>query len=511
MTEPPAPAGSAAAAAPAADPWPDQPVVHEVNTAVWLAEVSTRAGRPLTLAEVPDPEWDALTPAGVNLVWLMGVWERSAAGRAIALSDPALRASWSSALPDWTPDDVAGSPYCIRDYVPAGRLGGWAGLDAARHALRRRGALLMLDWVPNHVGPDCPWLESHPQAFVRGTAEELAADPDGYLEVGGTVFARGKDPYFAPWPDVIQVDAFAPALRRLAAEALTEIAAHADAVRCDMAMLMLDDVVAQTWRDRVSPAPETPYWTHVIGAVRQAHPAFRFVAEAYWDREWDLQQLGFAHCYDKRLYDHLAHGRPADAGAHLGADLGYQRGLVRFLENHDEPRAAAVFAPAARAQACAIAVATLPGMTLWHEGQADGRRVALPVFLGRRPDEPLDPGLADWHRRLWAAAAEIRRGGWTRHTVAGWPDHPPGSGLLAWSWSDGDALTVVVVNLADTPAAGLVQLGWAPAAGRRWTLTDRLDGATYPCDGADLARDGLYVARDGWGAHVLAAEPRERT
>ncbi len=280
-------------AEPAALPWPDQPVVHEVNTAVWLGEVSARAGRPLTLAEVPGREWDAVVPAGINLVWLMGVWSRSAAGREIALANPDLRASWSAALPGWTEADVAGSPYCIREYAPDGAFGGWAGLDAAREELRRRGALLMVDWVPNHVGPDCPWLESDPDAFVRGTADDLRADPLGHLEVGGTVFARGKDPYFAAWPDVVQVDAFSPALRRLAADALTEIAAHADAVRCDMAMLMLDDVATRTWQDRVSPAPETTYWTEVMGAVREAHPAFRFVAEAYWDREWDLQRLGF--------------------------------------------------------------------------------------------------------------------------------------------------------------------------------------------------------------------------
>ena len=496
---------------PAALPWPDQPVVHEVNTAVWLGEVSARAGRPLTLAEVPGREWDTLVPAGINLVWLMGVWSRSAAGREIALANPDLRASWSAALPGWTEADVSGSPYCIREYAPDGAFGGWAGLDAAREELRRRGALLMVDWVPNHVGPDCPWLESDPDAFVRGTADDLKADPLGHLEVGGTVFARGKDPYFAAWPDVVQVDAFSPALRRLAADALTEIAAHADAVRCDMAMLMLDDVATSTWQDRVSPAPETTYWTEVMGAVREAHPAFRFVAEAYWDREWDLQRLGFDHCYDKRLYDRLAEGRPAEAAAHLDADLDYQRRLVRFLENHDEPRAASVFPPAARQRASAVAVATLPGMTLWHEGQADGRRVFVPVFLGRRPDEPLDGALADWHLGLWETAAEIRRGTWSRHAVTGWPDNPPESGLLAWSWADGDALTVVVVNLGEEPADGLVQVGWTPAAGRRWLLTDRLDGTTYERDGADLAHGALYVAREGWGAHILTAAPLPAT
>jgi hypothetical protein len=137
-----------------------------------------------------------------------------------------------------------------------------------------------------------------------------------------SVFARGKDPYFAPWPDVVQVNPFAPSLRRLAAATLTRIAAHADAVRCDMAMLMLDDVVAATWGDRVGPPPEQTYWREVITAVRGAHPGFRFVAEAYWDREGDLQQLGFDYCHDKRLYDRLAQGDSCQVRAHVEADPG---------------------------------------------------------------------------------------------------------------------------------------------------------------------------------------------
>ena len=302
-----------------------EPVVYEVNTAVWLAELSRRSGRPVTLGTVPAAEWDAVVREGITMVWLMGVWGRSAAGREIALANDNLRAAWSAALPDWTDDDVVGSPYCIPDYTPAEAYGGWAGLDAARAELRARGAQLMVDWVPNHVAPDSPWLTSAPDAFIRGTATDLANNPAGFVEIGGSIFARGKDPYFAPWPDVIQVDAFAPSLRALAIHALDRVADHADAVRCDMAMLMLDDVVTATWGERVGPPRSPTYWTEVIEAVRRGHPDFRFVAEAYWDREWDLMQLGFDHCYDKRLYDRLESGdvgrdpRPSGRGHRLPA------------------------------------------------------------------------------------------------------------------------------------------------------------------------------------------------
>jgi len=487
--------------------WPTHPVAHEVNTLVWLGEVAGRVGSATTLDSVPAQEWDALVPQGVSMVWLMGVWARSAAGRDIALADADLRAAWSTALPDWTDADVVGSAYCIRDYEPSEAVGGWDGLDAARAQLQARGALLMLDWVPNHVGPDSPWLLSTPDAFVRGTAQDLAADPAGFVEIGGAVFAKGKDPYFPPWPDVVQVDAFAPSLRQLAVQALGRLAQHADAVRCDMAMLMLDDVVTATWGERVGPAPATSYWTEVISAVRAVNPAFRFVAEAYWDREWDLQQLGFDYCYDKRLYDRLEQGDVGQVRGHLDADVDYQQRLLRFLENHDEPRAARTFGPQEREKAMAVAVATLPGLTLWHEGQADGRTGFTPVFLGRRRGEPPDRALAAWYHRLWAAASSLRDGGWTRCDVTGWPDNRTAEGLVAWTWSAGDQLTLVVLNLTPQDADGVVHVGHGPAAGGTWVLTDLLDGTTYERSGDDLAGGGMYVSRPPWETHVLRAEP----
>ena len=102
---------------------------------------------------------------------------------------------------------------------------------------------------------------------------------------------------------------------------------------------------------------------------------------------------------------------------HLDADPAYQSRLVRFLENHDEPRAARTFGPPARAKAAAVTIATLPGLTLWHDGQADGRKVFVPVFLGRRADEPRDTVLAGWYRDLWAAAERMRVGTWARREV----------------------------------------------------------------------------------------------
>jgi hypothetical protein len=270
-----------------------------------------------------------------------------------------------------------------------------------------------------------------------------------------------------------------------------------------MAMLLLNDVFARTWGERVGPPPEREYWSEVIEAVRARHPGLLFIAEAYWDLEWRLQQLGFDHCYDKRLYDELVTGGPSELRAHVGAGIDYQSRLVRFTENHDEPRAATTFAPADRERAVAVVTATLPGATLWHDGQFEGRRTHVPVHLRRRPDEPLDDDLRRFHLALVAAAAgQLRSGTWapcpTTH------DH-----LLAWCWTGPDDRphSLVVVNHADEPATGRVQLPWPHLSGQAWNLHDPLADQTFLRAGDELATDGLYVDLAPWASHTLTCTP----
>ena len=243
---------------------------------------------------------------------------------------------------------------------------------------------LILDFVPNHVAPDHPWVMEHPEYFIQGDEEDLRRDPASFVERGGRVFACGRDPYFPAWPDVLQLNAFNPGLRSAVIETLSDIAGQCDGVRCDMAMLLLNNIFERTWGLRAGAKPETNYWPEVIPAIKKENPDFKFIAEAYWDLEWELQQQGFDYCYDKRLYDRIEHDSANSVIGHLSGDLDYQDKLVRFIENHDEPRAAAVFTPE-KERAAAVLVATLPGAKLFHEGQFEGRKVRLPVFLGRRP------------------------------------------------------------------------------------------------------------------------------
>jgi alpha amylase-like protein len=488
-------------------PWPAHPVIYEINAWVWLREQGLKAGRAITFAAVPAETWDELAELGVDAVWFMGVWERSPKGLGIAFGNAGLLADFRRALPDFAESDVVGSPYCVRRYEVDEHLGGAAGLAAARHALAARGMRLVLDFVPNHVAPDHPWVATHPEYFVRGNAQDLQRDPASFLEVSGQVIACGRDPFFPAWPDVVQLDAFAPGLRQAAAETLVAIAGQCDAVRCDMAMLLLNDVFARTWGGRVGTPPPTEYWPRVIGAVKAVHPAFRFVAEAYWDREWDLQQLGFDYCYDKRLYDRLEHGQTEAVRLHVSGDLAYHRRLVRFIENHDEPRAAATFGPE-QARAAAVTFATLPGARLFHEGQLDGHRVRLPVFLSRRPQEPSDLSVRAFYGRLLhaLAAPAVRHGTWRLLERTGWPDNPTTANLLAWSWEMDSERHVVIVNVSPQPAQGRIQFPWPELAGRRWLLRDAFTDQAYDRDGNVMLDPGLYVDLRPWDFHFFAVE-----
>ena len=181
-----------------------------------------------------------------------------------------------------------------------------------------------------------------------------------------------------------------PSCRAARIDELIAIAGKCDGVRCDMAMLLLPEIFQRTW----GITPE-PFWPKATAAVHAKYPDFTFMAEVYWDLEWTLQQQGFAYCYDKRLYDRLKEGHAGPIRDHLLAGLDYQDKLARFLENHDEPRAAAEF-PWPQHQAAAIITFLSPGLRFFHRGPVRGRTGAgADPSLPRsgRADEPGNRGL----------------------------------------------------------------------------------------------------------------------
>jgi hypothetical protein len=484
--------------------WVQFPRIYEVNAWVWLSEVSRETEASVNLSSVPSKKWDAIASPGFDAVWLMGVWERSPAGIAIANQSANLLADFQKALPDFRPEDNVGSPYCVRQYVVDQHLGGPNGLAIARKELAKRGLRLILDFVPNHVAPDHPWVSKHPEYFIQGTLDDLRAAPASFTKVAGTVYACGRDPYFPAWPDVLQLNAFQPGLRRGVVEILSDIASQCDGVRCDMSMLVVNSIFERTWGGRAGPKAAIEYWAEVIPAIKKKSPGFLFIAEAYWDLEWELQQQGFDFCYDKKLYDRLGHDNAESIRLHLCAESAYQQKLLRFIENHDEPRAAATFS-AAKEKAAAVTTSTLIGARLFHEGQFEGRKVRLPVFLGRRPEEPLDNELRDFYVKLLTAvnSPAFREGQWNLCERTGWPDNPSYQNVVAWSWNKAEDRYLIVVNLSDTPAQASIKASWENLGGSTWRLNDLLSGATYERSGDEVLSSGLYVDLGPWGYHFF--------
>ena len=480
-------------------PWPKHPFIYEINTWVWLRELSLKYHQAVNLATVPPEEWDHIADFGFDAVWFMGVWERSPAGIRTSMQNPGLLEGFRRALPDFAPEDNVGSPYCVRRYVVDKHLGGPKGLAAARTMLYKRGLRMILDFVPNHVAPDHPWVIDHPEYFIQGNADDLRNDPASFIEAGGKVIACGRDPFFPAWPDVLQLNAFQPGLRQEAIETLLKIAGQCDGIRCDMAMLMLNNIFERTWGARAGARPADDYWATMILAIKAKWPEFKCIAEAYWDLEWELQQQGFDHCYDKKLYDRMEHGNAENVRLHLLADFSYQQKMIRFIENHDEPRAASGF-PDGKGRAAAVAILTLPGARLLHAGQFEGRKVRLPVFLSRCPDEPADQDLAKFYGRLLHAVNRdvFRNGEWRLCERWGWPDNQSFQNILAWCWYKEDERYLVVINYGPETSQSRVQVPLDELRGNAWRLKDVLSGEFYDRSGDEMRDAGLFIDLEPW-------------
>jgi hypothetical protein len=489
------------------------PLLYQINTRCWLRELSHRHNRAVTLATVPAAEFAAWQQSGFTHVWLMGVWTTGPAARDIARQHPDLRHEYDRVLPGWTEADVVGSPYSIADYAVPPALGGEAGLQTFRAQLAQHGLKLVLDFVPNHLGVDHPWVKARPELFVSS-----AQPGEGRFEVkthvGVRHLAHGKDPYFPAWTDVAQLDYRRPATRQAMTALLQSVANRCDGVRCDMAMLLLNEVFDRTWAHMPSPEARPPeeFWPAAIGAVKAARRDFLFMAEVYWGLEGQLQELGFDYTYDKALYDDLLARHPAEVQRKLLTHPAeYVAHSVHFLENHDEPRVADKLTPPEN-RAAALAILGLPGMRFLHEGQLTGARIKVPVQLGRRPAEPVQPEVQATYEHLLAVLPQTLVGqgnGQLLAPRAAWEGNPTGQNLIVVYWPGPDSqFDLVVVNLAAHRSQCHVPLPASGLAERHWTLRDWFSDARYERVGADLVQHGLYLDVAEHGAQVFRFAPK---
>ncbi|MFN8530048.1 MAG: alpha-amylase family glycosyl hydrolase [Anaerolineae bacterium] len=483
-------------------------IVYQINTWVWLNTLTRQFGRPIDLSNVPDSILDELARPGINMVWLMGIWQRSPFGRRNALK---YKHEYRHVLPDLTDDDVIGSAYAVYDYRVDDHLGGRAALAALRQRLAQRGLKLMLDFVPNHVAADHRWTIEHPNWLIYGSAQDYAARPNDFFRAatleGERYLAHGKDPNFPGWSDTVQINAFHPELRHETIRILSDIAEQCDGVRCDMAMLMFTDIFTSTWRGLAGERPTSEYWREVIPAVRASHPGFLFVAEVYWEKEFEIIQQGFDYAYDKRFYDRIIAGDVTQIRAHLLAHIDYQRHMMRFIENHDEPRAYHELG-ARRSVPAATLICTLPGATLLHDGQLTGRTKKLPVQIKRQPDEAVHHDLEAYYTRLLRETQHpvYHEGSFFLfHVISAGAGDFSHNNLLAYGWYiPGDGFRLIVVNLTGQRSFGRIKLDvWSWLDGQTWRLYDVTDGEEYSRHGGEMTRDGLFIDLEPYESHVF--------
>ena len=485
------------------------PHIYEINTWAWLERISARLGRTINLSSMPDAGWDAFARLGFDAIWLMGVWQRSPVSRQINLENPANFPDYDRALPGWKPADIVGSPYAVTQYVPDPRIGTWDSLDRVREKLHARNMALFLDFVGNHTALDNPWVREHPEFYVQGSKQDFENNASLFYQaktVQGTRYiALAKDPYFPPWNDVAQLNHFQPNMRAAHLAQLANIAKHCDGVRCDMAMLQLNDIFEKGWAHLLGniPQPAKEFWTE----AREAAPNLILLAEAYWGTEPRLIDLGFSLAYDKILYDAV---RNADVGAvqsRLSGIGDQQTHYARFLENHDEPRRAEVI-PNDHLPAVGTLMGTLPGMRFYQQGELEGCKIRLPITLRLAADEPADPYSLAFFQKILSLTREdvYHQGDWSALEVAAEGYTSP-AGLLVYEWRSKKAWKIIAVNLAAGASQGRVHLGERVSPAQQYVFNDELNNVRYDRTGDELHNVGLFVRLEGFQAHIFSITP----
>lgn len=487
----------------------ENPRLYEINTVPWLLELSRKRGGRVTLGAVPQEEWQRIRSRGMDFAWLMGVWRRSERGRQIYMNDPTTPANLEKILPDWNETDILGSAYSIGAYEPDPLVGNWEDIDIARAKLNRLGMGLVLDFVPNQTGPDHPWVFQYPEYYIQGSLGDFKQKPADFFAFtrpgGRNYLAKAKDPNFGPWSDTLQINFFNKDARQAVLDELLKIAPHCDGLRCDMAMLMLNDIFARTWHNLLKEKkPAAEFWTE---AIKRA-PDLVWLAETYWETEKTLLELGFDYCYDKTLYDRLRWSPAYDIYFYLSRRQAYGNRLARFTENHDEPRAVEAFGRE-RSLAAATLTATVPGLKIYHDGQFAGKKIRIPVQVRRTREEMPDCELEQYYDKLLKITDRsiYSTGTWKLKNVL--PVGPDNSfrNILAYLWQYADEMKLIVINFGRDMSQGRVSLECDLLDGCDFALLDELNDQTYIRHGPQMLHPGLHVILGGYRAHVFDIKP----
>jgi glycosidase len=431
--------------------WMPSVVLMAKSTYVWLEQLAAQQQRAITtLANVPDQELDRLASLGVTGLWLIGLWQRSAASAEIKRRRG--------------DQDAVASAYAIDEYRIADDLGGEAAFEDLKRRAWDRGIRVAADMVPNHMGIDSRWVVEHPERFISlqeapypaysFDGPNLSPDPRSEITLedhywdnsdAAVVFRRrdtqsgeqrfiyhGNDGTSYPWNDTAQLDYLRADVREAIIQTILDVARRAPIIRFDAAMVLARRHIRRLWYPEPGAGGAIPsraehamsgaefhrrmpkeFWREVVDRVARDAPGTLLLAEAFWLLEgYFVRTLGMHRVYNSAFMHMLRDEDNAGYRRVMRDTLEFDPGIlgrfVNFLTNPDERPAAEQFGTGDKAFSAATLLATLPGLPMLGHGQVEGFRERYGMeFRRARWDEPVDEPHSSHF--AWAIVPLLRR------------------------------------------------------------------------------------------------------
>ena len=509
--------------------WMPRVVLMAKNIYVWLDQLSKASGQPLTrLDQVPDAVLDTLAAQGFTALWLIGIWARSQASKAI-------KQRCGNA-------EAEASAYSLWDYEIAEDLGGWPAFENLKQRALKRGIRMAGDMVPNHTGIDGRWVAEHPEWFVGLDAPpfpgytfegpDLSSDhrmaihlEDHYYDRtdAAVVFKHvhrqsgrtrylyhGNDGTAMPWNDTAQIDFLHPEAREAVMQSILHVARHFPVIRLDAAMTLVKKHVQRLWypppgeggaiasRAEHGQLPEAferampkEFWREVVDRVATETPDTLLLAEAFWMLEgYFVRSLGMHRVYNSAFMNMLKMERNAEYRALIKSTLAFNpeilKRFVNFMNNPDEDTAIAQFGNGDKYFAVCTLLATLPGLPMFGHGQIEGYTEKYGMEYSRAFwDEQPDIGLVARHEKeIFPLLRQRARFAGVTHfrlfdfeTAEGVDEN-----VFAYVNRGEDKRTLVLVHNAYASTSGVIQRSVDTGHGEVVSLAEAL---ALPCGEAD--------------------------
>jgi glycosidase len=426
--------------------WMPNVVLIAKSVYVWLDQLSRRYGRDIRrLDQVPDEELDLLASRGLNGLWLIGLFERSAASRKVKQ----MRGD----------HDALASAYSLKGYEIAHELGGVPAYENLKARAWARGIRLAADMVPNHVGIDGDWVVRHPDWFLQTRTPPFPSYRFGgpdlsddrrvgvFLEEGywsktdaAVVFRRhdnwsgddrfiyhGNDGTSMPWNDTAQLDYLKPEVRHAVIETILHVAKMFPIIRFDAAMTLAKRHIQRLWyplpgqggaipsrsdyamtQEEFDKAIPVEFWREVVDAVAERAPDTLLLAEAFWMMEgYFVRTLGMHRVYNSAFMNMLKREENEKYRATIKNVLDFDpeilKRFVNFMNNPDEETAVAQFGDDDKYFGVCVLMSTMPGLPMFGHGQIEGlhEKYGMEYRQARWNEQPNEPLVRRHEREIF--------------------------------------------------------------------------------------------------------------